>query len=224
MRKKVFLILLTIFSGLAHAANDGAIVLRNQGRSFALGYVVADVNGRGPQVVLRAASGVDYCRDVSFDVRMDGKKTARIEYGAGKWIYRFSGLKGGDCGDERRGGYFLDFSLSHETDMEEVDMALETMLGIASKKPISSSAILFDDARVLECVFQREEWRFSEIYNDFGKKMDDNGNEMGQRMPSVVFHLVSDDVGCGDAYVIAFFPNASKKTYFFVTSAAALPL
>jgi hypothetical protein len=225
---KLSLVLFFLFlgSGCAHATNDDVIVLRSGHENIVLGSASADKNRHGLKIVLRAVNGVEFCRDASFKIDFDQSRKATIDFDSRKWLYRFPGEGVRECGDEKHGGYSLEFNLDHGSDVKELDSALSAIFKIASAKPISSDIVIYDDAQIMDCVLKQGHWVFSEVYNDFGTKLDDEGVEMKPRMPSVVFHVISskENARCRDAYVLAFFPEKSKKIYFFVTSVAALPL
>jgi hypothetical protein len=218
--------LLALVSGCAHAGIDDDLVLHTEADDFFLGSVSKSADGHGQRIALRVVTRISFCRDASFKINFDQSKNAAIDFDSKKWLYKFPGSEGRECGDEKDGGYALEFSASDGSDLMEVDLALENIFKFASAKSVASDVVIFDDVQILECVFKQGELRFSEIYNDFGTKLDDDGIEMKQRMPSVVFHVVSSEENsrCRDAYVLAFFPEKSKKIYFFVTSMAALPL
>jgi hypothetical protein len=220
------LFFLVLVSGCAHAAADDAIVLRAGSEDVFLGPVSAGANDHSRKIALRAVSGAVFCRDASFKVDFHQLKKAVVNFDSMKWIYRFPGVRNQECGDEKSGGYSLEFSPADGSDLKAVDSALASLFKMSSAKSVLSDVVIFDEAKILDCVLRRGNWALSEIYNDFGTKIDDAGVEMKQRMPSVVFHVVSSDEKsrCRDAYLLAFFPEKSKDTYFFVTSMAALPL
>lgn len=220
------LFFLVLASGCAHAAADDAIVLRAGSEDVFLGSVSVGANDHSRKIALRAVSWSEFCRDASFKVDLSQLKNAVVDFDSMKWIYRFPGARNQECGDEKSGGYSLEFSPADGSDLKEVDSALASVFKMSSAKSVLSDVVIFDEARILDCVLRRGNWTLSEIYNDFGIKIDDDGVEMKQRMPSVVFHAVSSDEKspCRDAYLLAFFPEKSKETYFFVTSMAALPL
>ncbi len=220
------LLFLVLASGCAHAAADDAIVLRAGSEDIFLGSVSVGANDRSRKIALRAVSGSEFCRDASFKIDLSQLKNAVIDFDSMKWIYRFPGAGNHECGDEKSGGYSLEFSPADGSDLKAVDSALASVFRMSSAKSVLSDVVIFDEAKILDCVLRHGNWTISEIYNDFGTKMDDYGVEMKQRMPSVVFHAVSSDEKprCRDAYLLAFFPEKSKEIYFFVTSMAALPL
>ena len=220
------LLFLILISGCAHAAVDDAIVLRAGNEDFPLGAVSAGTNEHSRKIALRAVSGSGFCRDASFKIDFDQfKKAVAIDFDSMKWIYRFPGAKDEECGDGKSGGYSLEFNPADGSEIKEVDFALASILKVISAKSVPSNVVILDEAKIIDCVVRRGNWTFAEIYSDFGTKMDDDGTEMKQRMPSVVFHVVSRDEKsrCRDAYLLAFFPEESRKTYFFVTGMAALP-
>ncbi len=225
-RTSSLLFFLLIGSGCAHATADDVIVLRAGNEDIVLGSASAGTNERSRKIALRAVSRSEFCRDASFEIDFDQSKKAVINFDSKKWLYKFPGAENRECGDERSGGYSLEFNPVSGSDMKEVDFALSSVFKIASAKLIASDVVIHDDVQIIECALKRGHWVFAEIYNDFGTKLDDDGVEMKQRMPSVVFHVVSSEENsrCRDAYVLAFFPEKSKKIYFFVTSIAALPL
>ncbi len=221
-----FLLFLVLVSGCAHAAFDDAIVLRAGSEDFSLGAVSAGTNEHSRKIAIRAVSGSGFCRDASFKVDLNQFKKAVVDFDSMKWIYRFPGAKNEECGDGNSGGYSLEFNPADGSELKEVDSALASILKVISSKSAPPNVVILDEAKIIDCVVRHGNWTFAEIYSDFGTKMDDDGVEMKQRMPSVVFHVVSRDEKsrCRDAYLLAFFPEESRKTYFFVTGMAAVPL
>ena len=221
MNKVFLLIFLLIVSGFAGAKPD-EIILRAHGDDFRLGILSIDKDRGVSEITMRVVSALGFCRDAVIGVGLDESKIAHVDIDEKRWIYRIGEAEEYGCEGENRSVYPVKFSLANETDMREVDSALASILRMATSGATSNHSI-FDNSGVLECIF-RNKWRVSDIYSDFLNKLDENGNEMEQRMPSVVFHVTSNSEVCKEAYVLVFFPRGARRAYFFVTSATAIPL
>jgi hypothetical protein len=218
--------ILTIFfalSGILDADKNRSILIEDAGRSFYLGKIFTREDGNGLQVSIRAKNGKEFCRDVVFDISFDKSNNPTIESSTQRSAYGFFGSKGSRCGDKNTGGYGVEFELDRENNLSDVDVAISAILQLSSSKNTQNDIIIFDENGILNSFFEGGKWKFLEIYNDFGKKMDKNGSEMKPRAPSVVFHLGSI-ANNDDVYVVAFFPRDSKKITLFVLKSTALPL
>lgn len=182
-----------------------------------------DLDGE-ERLAITVANYRSFCRDVVYRIQRGPEGNVAVDVSNPAWAYRFGDSERSPCLDVGASGRVVEIDVASGADLAAIDDVISVLMSPpGARRNDLGRVVVHDERGFLKCDGRDVQWDVMSVYLGHGRRYDDGGKMIPQRLDPVALRLGSSG-DCGDLAVQLYFPAGGDQVHVHVTRGFALPL